>query len=120
MPTVAEKLTPQTIPGPRFDFKIPDSARQLPGDPRLVVMELPSTLAELEAYQAGGVSIKATYELIQRVVVELDGKPVDQGLPWFDGISPKCRTLLVTALNRITLPSDEERNAFLASMNTTG
>lgn len=119
MPSVAEKLNPQTIAGPRFTFTVPESARQLPGDPESFTMELPSTLAELESYQVGGLSIKAAYDLATRMVIEINGKPVDQALPWFDNTSPKCRTLIVSAMNKITLPSDKEREDFLASMNTT-
>ncbi len=120
MPSVSEKLTPQLLPGPSFTFTFPESVRQLPGDPRTIKMQLPSTLAELEANAIGGLSIKMTYELITRAVVEIDGKPVDQAMPWFDAVGPKCRTRLVGALNTITMPDNAERDSFLGSMEKTG
>lgn len=115
MSDIATKLTPPSLGRPTFDYDVPDSERQLETDPKHFAITLTTLGQELDANIVGGLTMKMTYELLQRAVVELDHKPVDQGLSWLDNISPKVRTLMVGALNDMTIPSDAGRATFLAS-----
>lgn len=99
---------------PEYTRTVPPSARQWKTDPSKIKIRSWTVGQEMDAQaaaDAGGTRLE--FEIAQRCVVEVDGKPVDQGTPdlvtrW----SPKMRMLLMRMVNKIAMPTEEESKSF--------
>lgn len=110
---------------PETRFEIPESSRTYPTDPKSVTMRPLTLREEMEAEKAaaamGGTRRAEAAELVRRMVVAVDDKPVDwgstgpNGPEWYERCSPKVRDIIAGAYLPLNVPSEEERQAFLAS-----
>jgi hypothetical protein len=105
---------------PRFEFKIPESERTLPGDPSVVVLREITVAEEQQASQAAsGQGIKYVYEAVKYSLVEADGKPIgwaDGGKERFlEGCGARVRALLIRAYDSLHMPKEQTATDFLAT-----
>lgn len=105
-----------TLALPTYTFTIPETARSLETDPHTVTIRAFTVGQELDALKASSVGGRFEYELLQRIVTEVDGRPHDQGIDFIDRCSSAVRVLLVSALNKISMPSNKDSADFLGSM----
>lgn len=106
---------------PRYKFSIPETARQWPTDPRIVIFREITVSDEMHAAEiAGGVGFKFAYESLKAAIVEVDGKAITamagERETFIEGCSPKVRDLLLKAHNKLHSPDPGDGDAFLASM----
>lgn len=108
-------------PGPKFTFKLPESARLFPTDPKSVTIA-PLTLAQdIEGNKAFEAS-RNIMDKVKMAIVAIDGKPAD----WVGGgldaqleaCSPPTRELIGQAFLKIHTPAKEDVDSFLAGMVT--
>jgi hypothetical protein len=109
-------LTPPTLALPEYTYKIPESAREWTTDPTSVTIRSFTVGLELDAIAAAVGERVLAYEILQRCVIRMNGKPVDQGFDLMTECSPKVRSLLTTAVNKLFLPSADETKDFLGSV----
>jgi hypothetical protein len=101
---------------------IPDSARQLPTDPKTLTFSILSLDQEMDATKvaeaAGGGNARLTVELTKRSVIMVDGKAIDWAgtdPEWLDRASPKVRQLAFKGFILLNRPTDDEDLSFLES-----
>lgn len=98
---------------PTKTYKIPASSREWPTDPESVTLRSWTAGQEVDALRV--VSGRFEFELLDRIIVKVNGKPADQGVSIMAGFSPKVRGLLVLALDDMGVPSKKDREDFLSS-----
>jgi hypothetical protein len=109
-----------TIPssGAAFTFTFPEKDRQ-PGDPTKITLRSRFSIGtEKDATKAAGAYGNLNYELLHRITLKVDGKPVDQGLDFMENWSPKVRVYAVRALNMLMVPEEVDAKGFLDTMVT--
>ena len=116
--TAAAIFTPPKLEIPVFKFKIPKKDRKWEGDPTTFKIRQYTVSQELDALRVAKSGVQLEYELIQRTVVEIDGKAVDQGLNFLDAFSPPVRKRFQMALNHINAPDADEDEVFLKGEGT--
>lgn len=117
MSSMPAAFTPPTLAIPVYTWKIPPKARAWTTDPSTIKIRSFTVAQELDAAKAADVGGgRFEYELFQRAVIEVDGKPVDQGVDLIEKCSPKVRVFIVAALNKMSMPTKEEIETFLESM----
>jgi hypothetical protein len=112
-------LSPPPRPkAPVHVFNIPVS---ISGDIRsLGIKELTGEEEIMAERRARGDRGRIAVELTKAALVEVNGSPVTQGdasadMAWTK-MSPKVRTLAITAYTRLHIPDDEETAGFFSSM----
>lgn len=108
-------FSPPTLALPEYTFTVPESAREWQKDPTSVTLRSFTVGTELDSINAAGTAGVMAFELLQRIVIRLNGKPVDQGFDLLADCSPKVRNLFTKAVNALFLPSEDETKAFLES-----
>lgn len=99
-------LAPQ-LDIPVFTYTIPEKSRMWKKDPKTVTIRQYTLGQELDATdEAPDGGAKFEYALLQRTVVALDGKPVDQGSNFLHDFSPPVRVHLRTCLNKANMPRE--------------
>lgn len=116
MTAVSAVFTPPTLALPEYTYKVPESEREWQNDPKSITFRSFTVLTEMDAYNAADMTVGVAYELAQRSVIKLDGQAVDQGLDLMTRCSPKVRQLIVKAINKLFMPSEEGTKAFLESV----
>lgn len=111
-------VVPATATASAYTYTIPEADRQ-PGDPQKITLRSRYPMqVELDALKVATSAQGISYELLQRIITKIDGKPVDQGAPFMENWSPRVRLYAVDALNDVSMPKSESRTAFLASKVT--
>lgn len=108
-------FSPPTLALPEYTYKIPESAREWVKDPTSVTIRSFTVGTELDSINAAGAAGAMAFELLQRIIIRMNGQPVDQGFDVLTGCSPKVRNLLTKAVNTLFLPDEAETKAFLES-----
>lgn len=108
-------FSPPTLALPEYTYKIPESAREWQKDPTSVTLRSFTVGTELDSINAAGGGGAMAFELLQRIVIKMNGKPVDQGFDVLTDCSPKVRNLLTKAVNTLFIPDEDETKAFLES-----
>lgn len=116
--TAAAMFTPQTLDVPEHTFTIPEKDRRWKADPKTFKIREYTVAQELDAMAVAKSGTQLEYELLQRTVIELDGKPVDQGADFLGRFSNATRKRMQRALNLVNMPDPEEDEAFLLSQET--
>lgn len=99
---------------PVYTFKVPEKSRQYPTDPTSIALRAWSVGQELEALKIK--TGRFEYNLLQYVLVMVNGKPVDQADDTIGKWSPKMRVLATDALDHVGMPDQSDRADFLASV----
>lgn len=105
-------LSVPTLQRFRHRHPIPEGCRPWPTDPKEVVIEEPSMQQEIDAAMAaqakgqGNIAKANDYELLKRVVVEVDGQFVSDH-DWIERTSSQFRTSLRGLLGKILAVPDE-------------
>lgn len=116
---MSQALIAPTIAAPEFTFTVPERERKHPKDPQSFTLRSFTYGQEIDALKATRVTgATLEYELLQRCVVRLDGKPTDQARNFLEEFSPQVRTLMVIALNKVSTPDPKAVSDFLESMTT--
>lgn len=102
----------QTLQRARHRLALSDAWRSFPDDPREVLMEEPSMQQEIDAAKAvaakglTGVPDALAYELLKRVVVQINGSEVTDH-DWIERTSPLSRQILQVLLTRVMYPKKD-------------
>ena len=109
---------------PKHTYTIPEADKELPTDPKDVTVRQLTAGEEQQALEAAGIhKTSYAYEGTIRALVAVDGTPVtyedDGKTRAFAGMSAKVREQLQRAFLKISLPSTESADAFLASETIT-
>ena len=109
---------------PKHTYTIPEADKELPTDPKTVTVRQLTAGEEQQALEAAGIhKTSYAYEGTLRSLVAIDGTPVtweDNGkVRAFEGLSSKVREQVQRAFLKISLPSTESADAFLASEKIT-
>ena len=109
---------------PKHTYTIPEADKELPTDPKTVTVRQLTAGEEQQALEAAGIhKTSYAYEGTLRSLVAIDGTPVtwaDNGkVRAVEGLSSKVREQVQRAFLKISLPSTESADAFLASETIT-
>ncbi len=106
------------LAAPVYTFVIPESARQYPTDPHKITLRAYSMAQEADARRVQRATGNLLdYCLLERALIKIDDKPVDQAQDILGSWSPKCRMFGQMAIGKVGSPDDDEAAAFLASMS---
>jgi hypothetical protein len=108
-----------------FDFTVPDSIREARKKmgidiPKVITLRELTANDELQASRVGKFDLaKTRYDSVKRAIAEFDGRPVsyadDEIDRFWEQCGAKLRTLLLTAFETMTAPTEEEQESFLTS-----
>lgn len=100
-------IAPPRLELPTYTFPIKDRQRQWATDPASSFTLRSYTVAqEVDAAKAAMVAGRFDFELLQRIVIAVDGKAVDQTYNVLEKWSPNLRRLAVKCLNFIDRNED--------------
>jgi len=110
-----ERSTKDRTTEPLLSVRVagPQSAVEAPTEVKLQSFTVAQELAAEAAAAAHGTPFE--HELLQRCTLEIDGKPFDQGGDRIDRFPPRVRVALISALNKISLPTEAATKEFLRS-----
>lgn len=110
-------LIPKVLALPKYTWAVPESMRKLESDPHEFTIRLFTYGQEIDALKATRVTgATLEYELLQRCVVALDGKPVDQAGNILENFSPQVRGFMVFCLNDVASSDPKAVAAALAAV----
>lgn len=120
MTAIPAAFIPPTLSIPIVTAKFSDKLRSWASDPRVVRLRSFTVAQELDASNASTASnTRFEYELIDRITIEVDGKEHDQNSSLIERCSPKVRVLLVRALNKMSMPTEEDGKDFDDSLEVS-
>lgn len=111
-------FSPPALDVPVHTFTIPEKDRRWKDDPKTFKLREYTVQQELDAMGVAKSGTQLEYELLQRTLIETDGKPVDQGTNSLAKYSNATRKRMQQALNKINMPDEESTEAFLKSQET--
>jgi hypothetical protein len=121
--TASAAVVPRRLSVPEYTYPIPPlrkgadpvkAIRQWETDPQESITLRSFTVGqELDAMEATKVRSRFDYELLQRICIKVDGKPVDQAVDFVSEWSPNMRVYAVRCLNHMSTPDPEDVEAGL-------
>lgn len=115
MPDQTNQLVVPKVSAPTYTYTIPEGDRQYPTDPVTFSVRAWTLAQENDARRAQAADQGSQLELhiLERALVKVDGKPVDQAEDTLGKWSPRCRMFGFLVVTKIQNPQGVD--AFLAS-----